>query len=74
MIKISNDEPVVLETTDYRIEFANLEKALQPKNDLEIIYHAQRIYDKKNGVFIKERFVGPEVANAILNFAIGVSP
>lgn len=74
MIKISNDEPVVLETSDYRIEFANLEKALQPKNELEIRYCAQRIYDKKNGVFIKERFVGPEVANAILNFAIGVSP
>jgi hypothetical protein len=35
---------------------------------------AQRIYDKKNGVYIKERFVGPEVANAILNFAIGVNP
>ena len=74
MIKISNDEPVVLETSDYRIEFANLEKALQPKNELEISNHARRIYDKKNGVFIKERFVGPEVANAILNFAIGVSP
>ena len=74
MIKISNDETVVLETSDYRIEFANLERALKPKNDMEIIYCAQRIYDKKNGVYIKERFVGPEVANAILNFAIGVSP
>ena len=74
MIKISNDEPVVLETSDYRIEFANLEKALQPKNELEISYHARRIYDKKNGVFIKDSCVGTEAANAILNFAIGVSP
>ena len=72
MIKISNSEPVVLETTDYRIEFANLQKALQPKNELELIYHAQRVYDKKNGVFIKERFVGPDAANAALNFALGV--
>lgn len=73
MIKISNDETVVLETSDYRIEFANLEKALQPKNDLEIIYCAQRVYDKKNGKFIKERFVGADAANAVLNFAIGVN-
>ena len=72
MIKISNNEPLVLETSDYRIEFANLEKALQPKNELELIYHAQRVYDKKNGVFIKERFVGTEAANAALNFALGV--
>lgn len=72
MIYISNGEPVVLETTDYRIEFANLQKALQAKNELEIIYHAQRVYDKKNGVFIKERFVGAEAANAALNFALGV--
>ena len=72
MIKISNNEPLVLETSDYRIEFANLEKALQPKNELELIYHAQRVYDKKNGVFIKERFVGPDAANAALNFALGV--
>lgn len=72
MIKISNDEPVILETSDYRIEFANLQKALQPKNELEIIYHAQRVYDKKNCVFIKERFVGPDGANAALNFALGV--
>ena len=72
MIKISNDEPVVLETGDYRIEFANLEKALQPKNELEISYHARRIYDKKNGVFIKESYVGTEAANAALNFALGV--
>ena len=74
MIKISNDETVVLETTDYRIEFANLEMALRPRTDLQIMQCAQRIYDKKNGVYIKERFVGPEVANAILNFAIGVNP
>ena len=73
MIKISNDETVVLETSDYRIEFANLEKALKPKNDMEIIYCAQRIYDKKNGVFIKDICVGTEAANAILNFALGVS-
>ena len=72
MIKISNDEPVILETSDYRIEFANIEKALQPKNELEIIYHAQRVYDKKNGMFIKERFVGAVAANAALNFALGV--
>ena len=71
MIKISNGEPVVLETTDYRIEFANLQKALQP-NELELIYHARRVYDKKNGVFIKECFVGPDAANAALNFALGV--
>ena len=31
MIKISNIEPVILETSDYRIEFANLEQALKPK-------------------------------------------
>ena len=74
MIKISNDEPVVLETSDYRIEFANIEKAIQPKNALEIIYHAQRVYDKKNCVFIKERFVGAVAANAALNFALGVEP
>lgn len=72
MIKISNDEPVILETSDYRIEFANLEKALKPRSDMEIIYCAQRVYDKKNGVFIKERFVGAEAANAALNFALGV--
>lgn len=72
MIYISNGEPVVLETTDYRIEFANLQKALQAKNELEIIYHAQRVYDKKNGEFIKERFVGAVAANAALNFALGV--
>lgn len=74
MIKISNNEPIVLETSDYRIEFANLEKALRPKNELELIYHAQRVYDKKNCVFIKERFVGPDAANAALNFALGVEP
>lgn len=74
MIKISNDEPVVLETSDYRIEFANLEKALQPKNELEIIYCAQRVYDKKNCVYIKERFIGAAAATAALNFAIGVNP
>ena len=74
MIKISNNEPVVLETSDYRIEFANLEKALQPKNELEIIYCAQRVYDKKNGVYIKERFIGAAAATAALNFAIGVNP
>ena len=74
MIKISNDETVVLETSDYRIEFANLEKALKPRSDLEIIYHAQRVYDKKNGMFIKERFVGAVAANAALNFALGVEP
>ena len=72
MIKISNNERVVLETSDYRIEFANIEKALQPKNELEISYHARRIYDKKNGVFIKDRCVGTEAANAALNFALGV--
>ena len=72
MIKISNDEPVVLETSDYRIEFANLQKALQPKNELEIIYHAQRVYDKKNAMFIKERFIGAPAANAALNFALGI--
>ena len=74
MIKISNDEPVVLETSDYRIEFANLEKALQPKNELEIIYCAQRVYDKKNGVYIKERFIGAAAVATALNFAIGVNP
>lgn len=72
MIKISNIEPVILETSDYRIEFANLEQALKPQNDVEIIYCAQRIYDKKNAAFIKERFVGAEAANAALNFALGV--
>ena len=72
MIKISNDETVVLETSDYRIEFANLEKALKPRSDLEIIYHAQRVYDKKNCVYIKERFVGAAAANAALNFALGI--
>lgn len=72
MIKISNDEPVILETSDYRIEFANLEMALRPKTDFQIMHCAQRIYDKKNGAFIKERFVGSDVANAILNFALGV--
>jgi hypothetical protein len=74
MIKISNDEPVILETSDYRFEFANLEQALRPRSDAHMICIAQRIYDKKNGVYIKERFVGAEVANAILNFAIGVNP
>ena len=72
MIKISNNEPVILETSDYRIEFANLEKALKPRSDLEIIYHAQRVYDKKNGKFIKERFIGADAANAALNFALGI--
>lgn len=72
MIKISNDEPVILETSDYRIEFANLEMALRPKTDFQIMHCAQRVYDKKNCVFIKERFVGPDGANAALNFALGV--
>ena len=74
MIKISNDEPVIFETSSYRFEFANLEMALRPRTDLDMIRCAQRVYDKKNCVYIKERFVGPEVANAILNFAIGVNP
>ena len=72
MIKISNDEPVVLETSDYRIEFCTVEQLLAAENDRGLAMLAQRIYDKKNGVFIKERFVGPERANAILNFALGV--
>ena len=74
MIKISNDEPVILETSDYRFEFANLEQALRPRSAVEMMRIAQRVYDKKNCVYIKERFVGPEIANAILNFAIGVNP
>ena len=72
MIKISNDEPVVLETTDYRIEFTNLERALTPKNELELTQCARRIYDKKNGIFIKEIRAGAEAANAALKFALGV--
>ena len=72
MIYISNGEPVVLETTDYRIEFTNLERALKAKNELELIHYARRIYDKKNSMYIKERCVGTEAANAALNFALGV--
>ena len=59
MIKISNDEPVILEM------------ALRPKTDFQIMHCAQRVYDKKNAMFIKERFISA-AANAALNFALGV--
>lgn len=72
MIKIGNNEPVVIEIGDYRIEFANIDTVLRLRTDLEMTRCAQRIYDKKNGVYVKDRFVGADAANAILNFALGV--
>lgn len=72
MIKVQPTEPVVLETERLRFYFSNIDMLISANGQVELIRRADMIYDKVENKFLKTRHCCVEIANMMVDFALGV--
>ncbi len=72
MIKVQPTEPVVIETERLRFYFRNIDMLISANGHHELSCRADMIYDKVENKFLKNRHVGNEIANMMIDFALGV--